>query len=268
MNSHGPLLLQIFNLIHRMRSMYRELVLLKREISVGEHSAIDSVSVVEQRQRLLEEQFGLLRQNLNDIIQGIGDTILLDGVPATPPLEDIQVSLVGSKRQRGTEECHDGRTKRTRQNAHDAHLPKCLQDLCNPFIGDVYSRIKVGAYMTANILILNIQRLQPRAQMVPMISQGTVILLHEAVSLNLSLLSKATSEKGGLATLVCASFWVLAKFGGVRGLTPDASLVSLAAGIKVADLKQMEIDVMTALGWDIIRPLKNHPGFDIQSLIM
>lgn len=267
MNSHEPVLLQIFNLIHRMRSMYRELVLLKREIRVGEHSAVDSVSVVEQRQRLLEEQFGLLRQNLNDIIQGIGDDILLDGVPATPPLEDIQVSLVGSKR-RGTQECRDGRTKRTRQSAHDAHLPKCLQDLCNPFIGDVYSSIKVGAYMTANILVLNIQRLQPRAQMVPLISQGTVILLHEAVSLNISLLSKATSAKGGLATLVCASFWVLAKFGGIRGVTPDASLVSLAAGIKAADLKQMEIDVMTALGWDIIRPLKNHPGLDIQSLIM
>jgi hypothetical protein len=250
---------KVLDLIQRMRSMYREIENLKR------HASIFDDPYVSHHQEFLEEQFEILRQHLNDTIQRVGAKVLLDAVPATPPLVDI-TSLTGSKRERGSRDAHGKRARHNRN--HNGHLPACLQDLCNPAIGDMYNDIKVGAYMIVNVLVLNIQRLQPRAQMVPLIGHGTVLLLHEAVSMNLSLLSKATSDNGGLATLVCASFWLLAKFGGIRGVTPDASLVSMAAGIKLRDLCVMELEVMEALGWDIIRPLKKHPELDIQSLIM
>lgn len=270
--------MQIFDLIARMRSIQHDIEVLKEQETSIRGCEVDTM--MKHHQQFLEEQFDILRQTLSDTIQAIGAEAFLDFVPATPPLEPDAgtVPLIGSKRKcavappsRGTRSDGTRLTKRSRQSRGDARLPLCLQELYNPLIGDdKYVDMKAGAFMTANILVLNLKRLQPRVQVVPMISHGTILVFHEAISLYPSLLSKATSDKGGLATLVCAAFWVLAKFGGVRGVTPDAALVSMAAGIKQSDLKHMEFEIMNALGWDILRPLKRHAhlGVDVHSFIM
>lgn len=275
-----------------MQSIYYQIqVLNKQNNSCRDRDDAEGRDTVGELQAQLET----LRQSLNDTIQMIGGKSLLDYVPATPPLEDVSngggsgphggvgIGAGAALSPRGG--CPPGDTRgkrkrvpvsgetsgrRARKRQSDARLPTCLRDLHHPMFDESYMETKVGAFMTANIMVMNLQRLQPRAQVVPLISRGTVVLLHEAISLRPSILHKATSDKGGLASLVCASFWLLAKFGGIRGVTPDAALVSLAAGIEKPHVKQMEIEIMNAIGWDIVRALKRHAhlGLDVDSLIM
>lgn len=275
-----------------MQSIYYEIqVLNKQKNSCRDRDDAEGRDTVGELQAQLET----LRQSLNDTIQMIGGKSLLDYVPATPPLEDVSngggsgphggvgIGAGAALSPRGGCPPCDTRGKRkrvpvsgetsgrrARKRQSDARLPTCLRDLHHPMFDESYMETKVGAFMTANIMVMNLQRLQPRAQVVPLISRGTVVLLHEAISLRPSILHKATSDKGGLASLVCASFWLLAKFGGIRGVTPDAALVSLAAGIEKPHVKQMEIEIMNAIGWDIVRALKRHAhlGLDVDSLIM
>jgi len=236
--------------------------------SLRKDTALSQDPTLKHHHNIVEEQIQILRVHLENTVQRIAATGLLNHVPPTPPLVDI-VSLNAPNKDRSENIENFGRKRKRTTWPCVEHLPLCLQGLHNSVIGDAtYIHIRTGAYMASNILVVNMQRLQPLVHIVPLIGHGTVILFHEALSMSPSLLSKSSSDKGGLAPLVSACFWLLAKLGGVRGVTPDAQLVSMAAGIKMKDLLQMEINVMEALRWDILRPLKKHPLLDIQSLIM
>lgn len=245
-----------------MQTFYVQLESLRKD------AALSQDPTLKHHQNIVEQQIQILRIHLENTVQRIAAAGLLNNVPPTPPLVDV-VSLNAPSKDRSEGNDDLGRKRKRTTWPSVAHLPLCLQELGNPVIGaGTYIHIRIGAYMASNILVVNLQRLQPQVHIVPLIGHGTVILLHEALSMSPSLLSKSSSDKGGLATLVCACFWSLVKLGGVRGVTPDGQLVSKAGGIKMKDLLQMEINVMEALQWDILHALKKHPLLDIQSLIM
>jgi hypothetical protein len=140
-------------------------------------------------------------------------------------------------------------------------LPDCLRNLEHPTI-DEYTQVKISSFMAANIMVMNLQKLQPKAEVVAMISRGAVLLLHESLLMAPEIFDEASNITNGLMSLTAACFWILAKFGGVRALTPDASLISMTAGIQKAQLFAAEMMIMEALRWDIASPLRRHNHFD------
>ncbi len=140
-------------------------------------------------------------------------------------------------------------------------LPDCLRNLEHPTIAE-YKRVKISSFMAANIMVINLQKLQPKAEVVAMVSRGAVLLLHESLLMAPEIMDEASKSSNGLMSLTAACFWILAKFGGVRALTPDAALVSMTAGIQKPQLFAAEMMIMEAVGWDIVSPLRRHDHFD------
>lgn len=155
------------------------------------------------------------------------------------------VPFVGEKSTRMAERC----------------LPNCLRNLEHSTIAE-YKRIKISSFMAANIMVMNLQKLQPKAEVVAMVSRGAVLLLHESLVMAPEILDEASKSPNGLTSLTAACFWILAKLGGVRALTPDAALISMTAGIQKAQLFAAEMMIMEALRWDIVSPLRMHDHFD------
>ena len=189
------------------------------------------------------------------------DTVLDDEhQPTTPPNDDMAADneTISPKKRRKTSSVASNNRCGSRNSARVAEkcLPDCLQSITHPSIKD-YKNTKIGSFMAANIMVMNLQKLQPKAEVVAMISRGAVLLLHEVLVSEPDVLAK-----GGLANLTAASFWILAKFGGVRALTPDASLMSMCAGIQKSDLFEAEVLILNALNWDVCEALKKHNHLD------
>ena len=213
------------------------------------------------------------------------DACDLDLGPTTPPVDDVDVDVdvgpdVVSPRKRKRTSTTSTRlttsttstnltatttsASATRNSARVAErcLPDCLRALSHPTISG-YKNTKISSFMAANIMVMNLQRLQPRAEIVAMISRGAV-LLHEALLCEPGILEKAgKGDAAGLASLTAAAFWIVAKFGGVRSLTPDANLVAMTAGIHADQLFAAEVMVLNALKWDICGALRKHDHLDV-----
>lgn len=216
---------------------------------------------------------------LETLRQSVADTMRLfmsgdehneeaDLEPTTPPMdhETNAASCVTSESANGGDENQCNKRRKTlpvRKNSTrvaEKCLPECLRNLENPYLDD-YKNTKIGSFMAANIMVMNLQKLQPKAEVAAMISRGAVLLLHEALLLKPSILEDV-EENGGLASLTAAAFWILAKFGGVRMVTPDACLVSMTAGIQKKHLFAAEMLIMDAIRWDIVAALKRHDHVD------
>jgi hypothetical protein len=192
---------------------------------------------------------------------------VLDHGPTTPPLETegatscratpdsgpyVRGDAATNKRRKKGVQCQKIRSSRRAEK----FLPECLRNLAHPSIED-YTSIKVGSFMAANIMVMNLQKLQPKVEVVATIGRGAVLLLHEALLSSPVILSEQVGN-GGLASLTAGAFWMLAKFGGVREVTPDASLICMAAGIHKKDLYAAELQILDALRWDLVAALTRH----------
>ena len=237
--------------------------------------------------RLFVSESGHPRDDLDDLDEQDVEDVQDQGVddadvhqPTTPPLdidggstacesESDAHNAKGKNRAHGTvSESPKKRRKTTalpQKNSTrvaEKYLPDCLRNLELPSISD-YKKFKIGSFMAANIMVMNLQKLQPKAEVVAMISRGSVLLLHEALCAAPELLDTSMKNNiGGLASLTAASFWILAKFGGFRALTPDATLMSMAAGVCKEQLFAAEMMIMEALKWDVVAPLRLHNHFD------
>ena len=193
--------------------------------------------------------------------------------PHTPPLEHVPEDSEGT----GQGSC-DLNRKRRLEDESAYHTPakqvKGRRIICSPScIGMnhpyLHKNTLFHIFAAGNILIMNLFKLQPLARVSPMIAQGTVVLLYEASLHSSEVLKKANSENGGLAGLICAAFWLVAKLGGIRDLTPNAQLMSMAAKIQKSDLVYHEKSILEALNWDVLGALRRHEktGLDVSSLI-
>jgi len=198
--------------------------------------------------------------------------------PTTPPVDDVDVGpdVVSPRKRKRTSTTSTTSTtsitstatttsaSATRNSARVAErcLPDCLRALSHPTISG-YKNTKISSFMAANIMVMNLQRLQPRAEIVAMISRGAVLLLHEALLCEPGILEAGKGDAAGLTSLTAAAFWIVAKFGGVRSLTPDANLVAMTAGIRTDQLFAAEVMMLNALKWDICGALRKHDHLDV-----
>lgn len=193
--------------------------------------------------------------------------------PHTPPLEQVPEDSEGTckgscdlnRKRRLDDESVFHTPARQVKGRRIIRSPSCIE-INHPYLD---KNTLFHVFAAGNILIMNLFKLQPLARVSPMIAQGTVVILYEASRHSPEVLKQAKSENGGLAGLICAAFWLVAKLGGIRDLTPNAQLMSMAAKIEKSHLVYHEKSILEALKWDVLGALRRHEntGLDVSSLI-
>lgn len=175
--------------------------------------------------------------------------LMVDFGPATPPQDVVDVDDACPKVH--VQSSKKRKHQRVENSAEELGLPRCVLEP-----GSLDRESKLGAFAAVNVIMLNLWKIQPYVRIAAGVSEGTIILIEEAVSMTPPVLGRITSDKGGLLAFVCAAFWTLAKFSGVRDLTPSLSLMAEACNVEKEHLLEMETTLLNALEWDLCGALR------------
>lgn len=202
-----------------------------------------------------------IEQNNNFCVENQYADLIVDFGPATPPQDVVD----------GDDGCPKGYTQISKQRKRQ-RVQKSVEELglpeCVVAPGSLDRESKLGAFAAVNVIMLNLWKIQPYVRIAAGVSEGTIILIEAAVSRTPEVLGRITSDKGGLLAFVCAAFWALAKFSGVRDLTPSLSLMAEACNVEKEHLLEMETALLDALEWDLCGALRqgNAPILSIPSI--
>mmetsp|Transcript_6129 Transcript_6129/g.12000 ORF Transcript_6129/g.12000 Transcript_6129/m.12000 type:complete len:257 (+) Transcript_6129:467-1237(+) len=202
-----------------------------------------------------------IEQNNTICVENQYADLMVDFGPATPP-QDVADGDDGCPKGY-THSSKQRKRQRVQKSVEELGLPECV---VAP--GSLDRESKLGAFAAVNVIMLNLWKCQPNVRIAPGVSEGTIVLIDAAVSRTPEVLGRITSDKGGLLAFVCAAFWALAKFSGVRDLTPSLSLMAVACNLEKEHLLEMETVLLDALEWDLCGALRrgNAPILSIPSI--